>query len=111
MPITHALMERIDVGIEWANENIPDWREHVDPKTVNIQWGSTCFLGQYWNSKHNPLDLDNDETGYCDALFAFFDGDIERTELLGFAYQWTMSVSMKELNEAWQLKFRELGLL
>lgn len=107
--ISPALLERVDAGIEWANENIPDWREFVNPKTVDIFYGDTCFLGQYWNGKHHT---EGDDLGFYYAKESYFGGDGDRTEALGFSYPWTLSgQNYTTLNAAWQRKFRELGLL
>lgn len=109
--ISPALMERVDAGLEWANENIQDWEEFVNPKTFDIMSGDRCFLGQYWIGKHK--EYYGDDTAYLVARAALLNDSQDRAAELGFTRGWTAShtSTWTELNEAWQQKFRELGML
>lgn len=105
MSVSPALMERVDAGLEWADENIPDWRDYVDPAKLNMGDGELCFLGQYWNGKWGSMGAH----AYYRAARAFFGNDLydlyERAQKLGFA----TNTWYTELNAAWQQKFREIG--
>lgn len=99
--ISPALMERIDAGIEWANEDIPDWREYVNPNKIDMSDETTCFLGQYWESKYG-------DGAFWSAAGALFPYDWELLKTLGFISD---GESYRELTAAWRQKFIELGLL
>lgn len=99
MEISPALMERVDAGIEWADENIPDWREHVDPKRIDMGHVHRCFLGQYWHGRYGYGE-------FLTAYKAYFQWNSDRTNELGFT-----SDNYAELNAAWRQKFVELGML
>lgn len=106
--ISPALMEKVDAGIEWANENLPDWREFVDPKILDMCNASLCFLGQYWARKYNYLVQQffiaaKELFGTSDELYHNWN----RTDDLGFS----TGGSYTELTAAWRRKFIELGLL
>lgn len=109
--ISPALLELVDAGIEWANENLPDWREHVDPKNFYIMDGERCFLGQYWNSTH-PGEV-APEDAYQTASDTYFgvSAGYFRCGELGFTIFLESWFTWDELSAAWQHKFRELGML
>lgn len=108
--ISPVLLERVDAGIEWANENIPDWREHVDPKNFSVQDGARCFLAQYWNATH-PGEVAPEDAYYTARVAYFGVGGYIRSAELGFTIGFGGGCTWSELNAAWQHKFRELGLL
>lgn len=103
----NTILERVDAGIEWANENIPDWPEYVNPSIIDIRKGDLCFLGQYWNGKYK-VPVEDQECGFSQAFFSFFRDDWERVEILGFSLRYG---TYEELTAAWRQKFGELGLL
>lgn len=105
MNISPALMERVDAGVEWADENIPDWREYVDSKKLAMDHADRCFLGQYWKNKFQDLDVIQP---FFRAFGTYFDSDWDRARDLGFVHD---GEGYPELNRAWQQKFVELGLL
>lgn len=109
------MMERIDAGVEFLDENLPDWRELIDPSNVDMNDGARCVLGQYWLAKY-PEQFGSHEQDYAylrarSALFGSF-GGAEKASNYGF----TVSVResgyyFHELTTGWRRKFRELGML
>lgn len=37
---------RVAAGVDLLNERVPDWREHVDPDTLDLAGVFGCVLGQ-----------------------------------------------------------------
>lgn len=99
--ISPELMERVDAGVDWLDENLPNWRSCVDPTILDMRQGDLCVLGQCWKSSH-PKSV----TPFSDAHKTYFKRDWSRTDALGFS-NW----DYYELNAAWQQKFIELDLL
>lgn len=103
--VAPSVMELVDAGIDWANENIPDWPEYVNRKTLNILDCDLCFLGQYWNGKY---PAQSNYCGYNAAVQAFFSGNEDRAAELGFTANIFSGYSTETLNLAWQQKFDEM---
>ena len=74
--------ERVAVGVEWLNENYPNWREQIDPARLQMSDPCHCILGQLeGNFYHVVIDVYGDdyfETA-CEtpewAIGHGFDGD------------------------------------
>jgi|SRR6185295_4810717 len=103
MEISPALMERVDAGYDWAEENIPDWREYVDQANLDMIHADNCFLGQYWKNKFQHLDVAGQ---FYRALGTYFGGDWERARELGFVHDVD---GYPELTAAWKQKFEEMN--
>lgn len=109
-------IEAVNNGIAWADENIPDWRQHVKSEGFDVNYGDQCFLGQYWNS-HNPDLGYHPQDAYYYARRAFSESDIfeeqvdwsARNGFTSDSYVRT-TYNSNELNSVWLDKLRELGL-
>lgn len=50
-----TIAERVENGIQFLNKHVPDWRERVDPRTLNISSCRDCVIGQLcgtWESAY-----------------------------------------------------------
>lgn len=78
--------EKIQDGVKWLDENYPNWRDKVDPDTLNIGSDCGCILGQV-NKKytdtlkqHGLSHRQACELGFNvpdDIIDEYFDNDME----------------------------------
>jgi hypothetical protein len=64
--------ENVSAGIEFLDNDKPDWREYIDVATLDMTCCENCILGQVYGSTRNTI---------------FFDGqyhDWDKMEELGF---------------------------
>lgn len=100
--ISPVVLERVDAGFEWLDENLPDWRTVVNFDILDMAWEETCILGQYNNAKYGDSD-------FTHAMRAYFQGPSDdRVVQLGFL---ALDLDYTELNRAWKVKLRKLGML
>lgn len=97
--ISPTILERVDAGADWLNENLPDWRNQINLDVLDLLWEETCILGQYNIAKYN-------DAGFDKALHAYFNNDIDRAVALGFL---SGDFNYTELNAAWRQKITELN--
>lgn len=100
MNLSPKILEAVDAGVEWLDENLPDWRQYVDPVKLNMGWEESCVLGQYYLARYGWTNF-NKIVNDC------FGGDTDRALALGFLADW----NYYELDAAWVQKFVELGML
>lgn len=101
MKISPRVMEAVDAGVDWLNENLPDWTRYVDPVQLDMAWQESCVLGQYFMARYGEANFDR-------IVHALFNDDLDRATELGFLSEY---FNYPELNEAWLQKFVELGLI
>lgn len=84
--------ERVASGVEWLDENRPDWVDQINLDKFDIGDGCLCVLGQlygdYWDSPLIKKEYEGDHFG----------GDIRAYEL-GFNIVGTSQ--MDELQQEW----------
>lgn len=97
--ISPATLERVDAGVEWLNENLPDWLQFIDVDLLDLRWEESCVLGQYHLARYG-------EANFTKILHALFDDDANRAVELGFL---DLNFDYRTLNAAWKLKLRELN--
>ena len=58
------IASRVAAGIRWLASVDPDWRDHVDPETLDIWSNEYCMIGQIFGPFHETqaaIDM-SDET-------------------------------------------------
>lgn len=68
---------RVARGVDWLDENVPDWAERVEVKTLEMASPCRCVLGQVFSAA-NTYDKTHhigDPTGYDLGLDLAYDQD------------------------------------
>ena len=94
MRISPTILEAVDAGVEWLDENLPDWRQYVDRTKLNMRWEESCVLGQYHLARYGEANFDK-------ILHALFNDDVDRAVELGFL---SLDFNYYELDAAWVQK-------
>lgn len=70
--IDAGVLERVKRGMAWLEEKHgPDWVDHIDMKTLDLESGAACVLGQVYAAEALAEDPEYGE-GYQYALDSFF---------------------------------------
>lgn len=70
---TPTIETRVALGIQWLDENHPDgkqWRDEVDPTTLDLASAYDCVLGQAFWAQANRKGYDS---GYDYVFYAYTD--------------------------------------
>ncbi len=65
------IMTRVRNGIEWLDENIPDWLQRLDVERLDMKSDCKCILGQLdgsWCDSTDNRDIsyrENEDLGFC----------------------------------------------
>lgn len=75
-----SVVERVNNGIEFLNENIPGWRQKIDKDILDIFSASTCIWGQLGWPRFKGLETVINNTDitsvYENGFMGYnFDGD------------------------------------
>lgn len=117
--IQQLLTDRVNAGVQWADENLPGWRIVLNLEEFDIGYGDQCVLGQWWLHVYPEFPMNTTYTNREDAYFvarrvlsgAFnYSEEIDWAIEHGFTADGDQYVSA-DLNAAWEKKFRELGML
>lgn len=97
--LSSSVLERVDAGVEWLNDNLPDWRTVVNFDILDMSREENCILGQYHDAKYGDSSFDK-------IIHACFNDNVVRAVELGFL---APDFNYSELNQAWQVKLRKLN--
>lgn len=93
-----TLAERIDLGVEFLNENAPGWRDTIDVERLDLLDLDWCILGQWYRKTH---DHQEPTSGYLEAMHTLIGGyDSDWSHDHGFTE--LGSATWSELQEAWK---------
>lgn len=67
-----TLKQQVRKGIELLDKELPAWRTKVDPARLDMQFGSTCVLGQMFDLGR---DKHANHTGYARGIWFLFGSD------------------------------------
>jgi hypothetical protein len=107
--ISPLLMENIDAGYDWLEENHPGWQQYIKLDTLDISDSIQCILGQIVNGKY-PEDGFADEAYYAAFRLltiptaAPYHHDWARAH--GFLTDWALG-SEADHTAGWRKKFIE----
>lgn len=99
------IRNRVMAGVAFLDENVPQWRERIDPNELRMNSGTTCVLGQVFEG-YDELGrsgflyaIDTFGTWYTDTPTC--DWQVDRA----FAYMGIMSYEHEDevLLRAWRL--------
>lgn len=47
--------EQVNNGVEWLNQNCPDWLDRIDLDSLDIKDGTRCILGQLYGDYFSSI--------------------------------------------------------
>jgi hypothetical protein len=93
--------DRMDQGLSWLDENIPDWYRRVNTDTLDMAHCQNCVIGQM-----EPADWFSDSVNavHAEARYEFISYDVDYT-----VYQWAEELGFDgvpggyndQVNEMW----------
>ncbi len=99
----HDACVRVDAGVQWLDQHIPDWLNRIDLSLLDISSSRFCLLGQL-----GCPDANNVLRFSFHRMKEYYDLSVERCAAYGFAVDcWhynsneSMSHAMDLLTNAW----------
>ncbi len=79
----------VERGIEFLNENVPDWYKVIELESLDLLDGKACILGQLYGDYYDALDdlFPNDDDEVMPEELGFRAGHYGNYELLTEAWK------------------------